>query len=165
VTGYLTGTPRQNLRFRVYIHENADVKAAERFWIDITGATVDQFAIPALKRHNPVTVRKNVGETYHGCLRIDVQRSADLYRKIEGWVTASMAGAIARTTNEQASRDAPHADSLSSDLAGIVEQRLLGSVQQHRVITIRRWVIGSPPAFEAGLCWFESSRRNYFRLF
>jgi hypothetical protein len=156
----LTGTPRQNLRFRVYIHENADVEAAERFWIDITGATVDQFAAPALKRHNPLTVRKNVGETYHGCLRIDVQRSADLYRKIEGWVTASMVDAIARTTNERASLGALDADSLSSDLAGIVEQRLPEGVERHRVIMIRRWVIGSPPAFEAGLCWFESSRRN-----
>jgi hypothetical protein len=35
-------------------------------------------------------VRKNVGEDYHGCLRIDVYRSADLYRKIEGWAASSM---------------------------------------------------------------------------
>ncbi len=102
----LTGTPSRDLRFRVYIHENADVEAAERFWIDITGATADQFAVPTLKRHNPVTVRKNVGETYHGCLRIDVKRSADLYRKIEGWVTASMADAVARATSERTSLDA-----------------------------------------------------------
>jgi hypothetical protein len=33
-------------------------------------------------------VRKNVGEDYHGCLRIDVQRSSSLYRKIEGWSAA-----------------------------------------------------------------------------
>jgi hypothetical protein len=32
-----------------------------------------------------------VGEDYHGCLRIDVHRSADLYRKIEGWAASSMA--------------------------------------------------------------------------
>jgi hypothetical protein len=32
-----------------------------------------------------------VGDSYHGCLRIDVSQSADLYRKIEGWATASMA--------------------------------------------------------------------------
>jgi hypothetical protein len=30
-------------------------------------------------------VRKNVGENYHGCLRIDVRRSAELYHRIEGW--------------------------------------------------------------------------------
>jgi hypothetical protein len=107
-----------------FLHENADVEAAQRYWIDITGATADQFAVPTLKRHNPVTVRKNVGETYHGCLRIDVKRSADLYRRIEGWVTASVADAIARTTDEQTGLAAPNADSPGSDLAGIVEQRL-----------------------------------------
>jgi hypothetical protein len=30
-------------------------------------------------------------EDYHGCLRIDVRRSAVLYRKIEGWAFAAMA--------------------------------------------------------------------------
>jgi transcriptional regulator with XRE-family HTH domain len=86
----VAGTPRASLGFRVYIHEKADVEAAQSFWQDATGATADQFATPTLKRHNPVTVRKNVGDTYHGCLRIDVNGSADLYRKIEGWATASM---------------------------------------------------------------------------
>jgi transposase len=85
------GTARTNLIFRVYIHESADVQGAQRFWLAITGATADQFRTPTLKRHNPKTVRKNVGEEYHGCLRIDVRRSADLYRKIEGWVTGSVA--------------------------------------------------------------------------
>src|SRR5689334_539783 len=73
------GTPRTRLRFRVYIHENADVAAAQQFWLDVTGASADQFATPTLKHHNPVTVRKNVGESYRGCLRVDVSRSADLY--------------------------------------------------------------------------------------
>ena len=85
------GTPRGDLGFRVYIHENADVESAQRFWLEVTGATIDQFATPTLKRHNPKTVRKNVGETYHGCLRVDVHNSAELYRKIEGWPAASMA--------------------------------------------------------------------------
>jgi hypothetical protein len=74
-----------------------------------------------------VTVRKNVGETYHGCLRIEVRGGADLYRKIEGWATASMADATARTTDERTALDASNADSPGSDLAGIVEQRLLRS--------------------------------------
>ena len=45
----------------------------------------DQFRTPTLKRHNPKTVRKNIGDDYHGCLRIDVRRSSGLYRRIEGW--------------------------------------------------------------------------------
>lgn len=87
-----TRTPRTDLAFRVFIHESADVESAQRFWMDVTGASPGQFLTPALKRHNPKTVRKNVGENYHGCLRIDVRRGADLYRKIEGWATAGMAG-------------------------------------------------------------------------
>ncbi len=88
------GIPRDDLIFRVHIHETADVEAAQRFWLDLTGAQPSQFRRPVLKRHNPKTVRKNVGEGYHGCLRIDVRRSGDLYRKIEGWAAAAMSGPV-----------------------------------------------------------------------
>jgi transcriptional regulator with XRE-family HTH domain len=79
------GIAPEALVFRVYIHENADIEGAQRFWLDATGAQPSQFRRAALKRHNPKTMRKNVGEGYYGCLRIDVRRSSDLYRKIEGW--------------------------------------------------------------------------------
>jgi transposase len=85
-----TGTPRTNATFRVCIHESADVESAQRFWLGVTGASPDQFRTPTLKRHNPKTVRKNVGDDYHGCLRVDVRRSSGLYRKIEGWAAAIM---------------------------------------------------------------------------
>jgi hypothetical protein len=81
---------REALVFRVYIHETADVQAAQQFWLDVTGAHPSQFRRPALKRHNPSTVRRNVGVGYHGCLRIDVRRSSNLYRQIEGWAAAVM---------------------------------------------------------------------------
>jgi hypothetical protein len=87
-----TGTPRTDLVFRVFIHENADVESAQRFWLEVTGAPLNQFFTPTLKRHIPKTVRKNVGENYHGCLHIDVHRSSGLYRKIEGWAEAIMSG-------------------------------------------------------------------------
>jgi hypothetical protein len=85
-----TGTPRTDLTFRVLIHEDADVESAQRFWMEVTEASLNQFLTPTLKRHNPKTVRKNVGENYHGCLRIDVCRGADLYRRVEGWAQAAM---------------------------------------------------------------------------
>jgi transposase len=88
----VTGTPRTDARFRVCIHESADIDAAQRFWLDVTGAPIEQFQRPALKHHNPRTVRKNTGEDYHGCLRIDVRRSSSLYRRIEGWSAAIMSG-------------------------------------------------------------------------
>ena len=87
-----TGTPRTDATFRVCIHESADVDAAQRFWLEVTGVSIDQFQRPTLKHHNPRTVRKNTGEDYHGCLRIDVRRSSSLYRRIEGWSAAIMSG-------------------------------------------------------------------------
>ncbi len=79
------------LHYRVYIHETADVAAAEQFWLEITGADPAQFHRTVLKRHKPRTVRKNVGPGYHGCLVVRVRESADLYRKIEGWARAATA--------------------------------------------------------------------------
>jgi hypothetical protein len=85
--------PRQKCQSLALRFEYAYVEAAQRFWLEITGAPPDQFLPTTLKRHNPKTVRKNVGENDHGCLRIDVNRSSGLYRKIEGWAKAIMSGA------------------------------------------------------------------------
>jgi transposase len=82
------GVAETDLVFRVHIHESADVEAAQRFWEGVTGAPRDQFGKPTLKRHNPKTNRGNVGDAYYGCLRIDVRRSGELYRKIDGWASA-----------------------------------------------------------------------------
>jgi hypothetical protein len=88
----VAGVGRERLIFRVYIHESADLAAAQRLWLDVTQARPDQFRRPVLKRHTPRAVRKNTGDGYHGCLRIDVLRGTDLYRKIEGWAAAVMTG-------------------------------------------------------------------------
>jgi hypothetical protein len=87
---YAAGVDFARVGFRVYIHETADVAAAEQFWLTVTGADPAQFRKAVLKTHNPRTVRKNVGDDYHGCLRIDVKQSADLYRRIEGWARPAM---------------------------------------------------------------------------
>lgn len=83
--------PLRDVIFRLSIHESADIKAAEAFWLDVTGADPGQFRKPTLKPHNPNPARKNVGTSYHGCLRIDVRGSSDLYRRVEGWASAVMA--------------------------------------------------------------------------
>jgi transposase len=88
----VAGVNRGDLILRTYIHENASVEAAERFWLEVTGVQPSQFRSPVLKHHNPKTHRTNVGENYHGCLRIDVRRSRVLYQRIEGWVSAIMGG-------------------------------------------------------------------------
>ena len=65
------GVDREMLIYRVQIHQSANADAAQRFWLDVTQADRTQFRRPSLKRHNPSTTRKNTGDGYHGCLRID----------------------------------------------------------------------------------------------
>lgn len=84
----IAGVPRADLAFQLQIHETADVESAKRFWLTLTGARPEQFGKISLKRHNPLTTRKNIGDGYHGCLRVDVKRSCELYRKIAGWASA-----------------------------------------------------------------------------
>lgn len=91
----IAGVSRERLVFALSIHETADIDAAQRFWLAVTGADPSQFNRPVLKRHKPTTVRKNNGENYRGCLRIQVRRSIDLYRQIEGWAGAVMTGMAA----------------------------------------------------------------------
>jgi hypothetical protein len=89
----VAGVQRTDLVFRVSIHESADVEAAQRFWLDVTGAPGDQFRRPTLKRHNPTTKRLNIREGYHGCLRVEVLKSGELYRRIEGWTSGALVAA------------------------------------------------------------------------
>jgi transcriptional regulator with XRE-family HTH domain len=93
----LLGVERERLRFTVMIHENADVVGAERYWAELTGADRSAFNKTTLKRHNPKTVRKNVGDSYRGCLVIKVLKSADLYRRIEGTWCGIVLGAAQPT--------------------------------------------------------------------
>lgn len=84
------GVSRGDLAFTVCIHESGDLAAAYQFWLAVTKASPEQFNKMSLKRHNPKTNRKNVGDEYHGCLRITAHRSSALLRKIEGWAQAIM---------------------------------------------------------------------------
>lgn len=76
---------RDRLQFRVHIHESADVEGAVRFWAHVVGVDASAFDRTTLKTHNPRTVRRNVGDGYHGCLCVSVRRSTDLNVQIAGW--------------------------------------------------------------------------------
>ncbi|WP_431034389.1 hypothetical protein ACQYWQ_11995 [Streptomyces sp. P6-2-1] len=80
----LLDVPRSDRRLSLLIHESADVEGAEEFWAEVTGIPRSAFLKTTLKRHNPLTVRKNTGTGYHGCLVVKVAKSADLYRRVEG---------------------------------------------------------------------------------
>ena len=98
----LLGVERERLRFSVMIHENADAPAAERYWADVVGSDQAAFNKTTLKRHNPRTVRKNVGDSYQGCLAIKVLKSAELYRRIEGTRYGIVEAAPAADLEDQA---------------------------------------------------------------
>ncbi|MFI5571096.1 hypothetical protein ACIA6T_27880 [Streptomyces sp. NPDC051740] len=92
----LLGVERERLQYRVMIHMTADVEGAKRYWANLVDVDVSTFQKTTIKKHNPKTVRKNVGESYRGCLVIRVSRGAELYRQIEGWWRGMVAQAPAR---------------------------------------------------------------------
>ncbi|MDI3421980.1 hypothetical protein [Streptomyces luteolus] len=92
----LLGVTPERLRFRVMIHESGDVTGAESYWAELVGIDTSELQRTTLKKHNPKTVRKNIGEAYRGCLVVRVQQGADLYRRIDGWWRAIVIHAQAR---------------------------------------------------------------------
>jgi hypothetical protein len=89
----LLGVSRERCHFRVSIHETADVSKAQAYWAALVGVDSAAFSRATLKRHQPTTVRQNTGESYHGCLVVDVLKSAELYRRVEGWWQGVSTGA------------------------------------------------------------------------
>ena len=65
---------------------------AERFWQEVTSRIHAQFRPDGAQEAQPEdSPQANVGDDYHGCLRVEVRRSADLYRQIDGWASSIMA--------------------------------------------------------------------------
>ncbi|GAA3721519.1 hypothetical protein [Streptomyces tremellae] len=86
----LLGIERDLLRFRLPMHETADVPGAECYWAELTRMDRSQFQRATLNEpRSRSTTRghsgRTRGEACRGCLIIAVQQSADLYRRIEGW--------------------------------------------------------------------------------
>ncbi|WP_197682441.1 hypothetical protein [Jiangella sp. DSM 45060] len=89
----LLGVDPARRKYRVNIHESADVAAATAHWAEVVGVSVERFARATLKKHNPKTVRKNTGVEYQGCLVITVAKSAPEYRMMDG-LWSAVAGAV-----------------------------------------------------------------------
>ena len=77
-----------NIKFEIYIHETHKHKTdeAKKYWSIITGYSKAKFDKIYFKKNKINSKRKNVGETYHGLLRIHVRKSTNLNRKITGWI-------------------------------------------------------------------------------
>ena len=89
----VVGIPPDKPTYRLSIHESADVEAAQAWWQARLSLPANRFQRPTLKRHNPTTVRHNTGDSYHGCLVVQVPKGRDLYWRIEGIISAITKGA------------------------------------------------------------------------
>jgi len=80
--------PQTAIGFELYVHETrkSDVSAFRRWWAKELQISPDQLDRVYFKKGNPKTKRKNVGDLYHGLIRIKVNSSTTLNRKISGWV-------------------------------------------------------------------------------
>ncbi len=58
------------------------------YWRGILDLPDLSFAPATIKCHKPLTNRKDVGDTRHGCLSIYVRQGAHLLQQVEGWSLA-----------------------------------------------------------------------------
>ena len=84
------GVHDRDVRFRLGIHETADVRGSLQFWARHLGVGHDEIATWS-KRHNPSPKRRNTGSTYHGTMRMEVVRSTALSHRIAGLIQAMRA--------------------------------------------------------------------------
>ena len=80
--------PATEIYFELYVHETreSEVLAFRQWWAHELGISVSRLDRVYFKKGNPKTKRKNVADLYHGLIRIKVNSSTTLNRKINGWV-------------------------------------------------------------------------------
>jgi hypothetical protein len=78
---------KDDIYFELYAHKGDDIDRIAQFWSNKVYVSVSVLKQRLyLKKGNPKTPRKNVGEQYVGLIRVRVKKSADLNRKVQGWV-------------------------------------------------------------------------------
>ncbi|WP_019629257.1 helix-turn-helix domain-containing protein [Actinomadura atramentaria] len=114
------GVGRAAVTYRVAIHESGDLAGSTEFWAALAGVEAGDFMKPVLKRHAPKIRYEAEERRYRGCLRIGVGRSADLYRRIEGWALGAMLGPAAASARWADGAAEPDNPSEPESGAGIV---------------------------------------------
>lgn len=78
----------KDIHLSLYIHENHRYRLPEivAHWLNQTGVSKDRLSCIYFKKHNFKTRRKNIGKLYYGGLRVSVRRSAEINRKVAGWI-------------------------------------------------------------------------------
>lgn len=80
--------PSSAIYFELYVHETrkSDALSFKRWWVRELNISSRQLNRIYFKKGNPKTNRKNIADLYHGLIRIKVNSSTVLNRKISGWV-------------------------------------------------------------------------------
>jgi hypothetical protein len=79
----ICGISLEDVSYSIYIHKTANYEKARIFWENVLNTKIN---LLYFKHHNPKTNRKNIGDNYNGMLRVDIKRSTDLNREINGWI-------------------------------------------------------------------------------
>ncbi len=91
--------PDAGLHFEIYLHETSDAARARSYWAAELHLSPHRLSRVRWKRHRPTTRRTNVGDTYHGLVRLCVAKSSALNRRITGWITGVNAALIGEWCN------------------------------------------------------------------
>jgi len=83
----ICGKDLSDITFDICIHELQRHRTIEilDFWTNAIGCDPVHLQHIYYKKGNPKTLRKNVGSTYHGIIKINVKSSSSLMRQIAGW--------------------------------------------------------------------------------
>ncbi len=87
------GIPDDAICFELYVHDDRKSEAKEflLWWADALNIKSSRIGNIYFKRGNPKTNRTNVGDLYHGLIRIKVRLSTVLNRKVNGWISGIVA--------------------------------------------------------------------------
>lgn len=80
--------PEDQINYEIYVHKNRASEAQDfiKWWKSVLDLPKQTVMSIYYKNGNPSTNRSNVGDLYHGLLRIKVKTSTTLNRKVHGWI-------------------------------------------------------------------------------
>lgn len=80
--------PSSEIYFELYVHDTRKSEALtfKNWWVRQLDISPRQLNRIYFKKGNPKTNRKNIADLYHGLVRIKVNSSTILNRKINGWI-------------------------------------------------------------------------------
>jgi hypothetical protein len=99
----IIGIPKDQIIFQLYVHVDRikEVNIFVEWWKKELNLALEQKIQVYTKNGNPITRRSNVGNLYHGLIRIRVRTSTFLNRQINGWAKGISASVGDRLTAGQ----------------------------------------------------------------